>query len=37
VGQMIYLGKIIRDEEWKNLSIAKGNSAEFNRQMWAKS
>lgn len=36
VGQMIYLGKIIRNEEWKNLSIAKGDSAEFNKQMSVK-
>lgn len=36
VGQMIYLGKIIRNEEWKNLSIAKGDSAAFNRQMGVK-
>lgn len=33
VGQMIYLGKIIRNGEWKNLSIAKGNSEQFNMEM----
>jgi len=33
VGQMIYLGKIIRNGDWKNLSIAKGDSAAFNREM----
>lgn len=33
VGQMIYLGKIIRNESWKNLSIPKGNSEQFNSEM----
>jgi hypothetical protein len=33
VGQIIYLGKIIRGQEWKNLSIPKGKSKDFNSQM----
>lgn len=37
VGQIIYLGKIIKNGDWQNLSIPKGNSDEFNRQMQAKS
>ena len=33
VGQIIYLAKIIKNEDWQNLSIAKGHSDQFNRQM----
>ena len=33
VGQIIYVGKIIKNKNWHNLSIAKGNSDDFNRQM----
>jgi len=33
VGQILFLGKVIKGSGWKNLSIAKGASAEFNRQM----
>ena len=36
VGQIICLAKIIKNEDWQNLSIAKGHSNEFNRQMNAK-
>lgn len=36
VGQIIYLAKIIRNENWQNLSIAKGHSEQFNHQMNAK-
>jgi len=37
VGQIIYLAKIIKDKDWHTLSIAKGESGEFNKQMTAKS
>ena len=33
VGQIIYIGKMIKNEKWQNLSVAKGKSAEFNQQM----
>ena len=33
VGQIVYLGRWIRKEEWKSLSIPKGNSQAFNEQM----
>ncbi|HXB05663.1 MAG TPA: DUF1572 family protein [Puia sp.] len=33
VGQIVYIGKMIRNEKWQNLSIPKGASAAFNRQM----
>lgn len=36
VGQIIYLARLIKNKEWKNLSIPKGNSEQFNRQMQAK-
>ncbi len=35
-GQIIYLAKIIKNENWQNLSIAKGHSAQFNQQMHTK-
>ncbi len=33
VGQIVYIGKMIKDEQWKTLSIAKGSSNQFNEQM----
>ena len=36
VGQIIYVAKIITNNNWQNLSIAKGNSSQFNQQMNAK-
>lgn len=35
VGQIIYVAKLIKNKDWKNLSIPKGGSAEFNQQMTA--
>jgi hypothetical protein len=32
-GQIVMLGKIIRNEDWQTLSIAKGQSIQFNEQM----
>lgn len=37
VGQVIYMAKIIRNGDWQTLSIAKGQSGDFNKQMTAKS
>ncbi len=37
VGQVIYLAKVIKNEDWQNLSIAKGRSEQFNDQMQKKS
>ena len=31
VGQIIYVGKIIKGNDWKTLSIAKGKSEEYNK------
>ena len=36
VGQIIYLAKVIKNEDWQNLSIAKGQSDRFNQQMHTK-
>jgi hypothetical protein len=33
VGQIVYVGKMIKDEEWKTLSIPKGQSKQFNERM----
>ncbi|MBV9960898.1 MAG: DUF1572 family protein [Parafilimonas sp.] len=33
VGQIVYIGRIIKDEDWNSLSIPKNKSAEFNQQM----
>ncbi|HET6993753.1 MAG TPA: DUF1572 family protein, partial [Chitinophagaceae bacterium] len=31
VGQIVYIGRMIRDREWKNLSIPKGDSQQYNK------
>jgi hypothetical protein len=36
VGQIVYLGRLIKNKDWQNLSIAKGNSEQFNSQMKTK-
>ena len=36
VGQMMYLGKIILGDQWESLSIPKGKSAEFNKNMFGR-
>jgi hypothetical protein len=33
VGQIVYLGRMIKNKAWKNLSIPKGQSQEFNDKM----
>jgi len=33
VGQIVYIGKMIRGKDWQSLSIAKGQSGQFNQQM----
>lgn len=36
VGQIIYIAKIIKDQNWQTLSIAKGNSQQYNQQLFSK-
>ncbi|CAN5427300.1 DUF1572 domain-containing protein [soil metagenome] len=33
VGQMVFIGKLIKNEGWKNLSVPKGGSEDFNKAM----
>jgi hypothetical protein len=33
VGQILYIAKMIRDQDWKSLSIPKGASRQFNQKM----
>lgn len=37
VGQVVYLGRLIKDGGWKSLSIPKGQSDAFNQSMYGKS
>ena len=36
VGQMIYIGKMLKGKEWKNLSVPKGGSEAYNKSMTGK-
>ncbi len=36
VGQMVFLGKMICEDNWQSLSIPKGRSEEFNKKMFSK-
>jgi hypothetical protein len=36
VGQIVYIAKIIKDNQWQSLSIAKGNSKQYNQQLFDK-
>lgn len=33
VGQLVYLGRWMKEEEWQSLSIPKGGSTDYNQQM----
>jgi hypothetical protein len=35
-GQIVFLAKHLRSTEWKSLSVPRGKSEEFNRQMMEK-
>jgi len=35
IGQIVYIGKILQSENWKSLSIPKGNSNQFNSEKFA--
>lgn len=30
IGQLVFIGKMVADEQWQSLSIPKGNSAQYN-------
>ena len=36
IGQIVYLGKIIKGQDWQTLSIAKGKSKEYNEEKFSK-
>ena len=36
VGQIVYIGRMIKGKEWQNLSIPKGKSKEFNKSKFEK-
>lgn len=36
IGQMVFLGKMIADQNWVSLSIPKGKSTEYNAEKFAK-
>ncbi len=36
VGQIVYIGRMIKEDQWNTLSIAKGKSNDFNTQMKTK-
>ena len=36
VGQILYIGRMIKDQRWQNLSIPRGQSDQFNKSMTAK-
>lgn len=35
IGQMVFIGKWMRNENWQNLSIPKGNSQQYNQEKFA--
>ncbi|WP_034044868.1 DUF1572 family protein [Wocania ichthyoenteri] len=36
IGQMVFLGKLIKGDDWQSLSIPKGNSLKYNEDKFAK-
>lgn len=36
IGQIVYLGRMIKGKDWQSLSIPKGGSANFNKKMFGK-
>ncbi|MGE7625442.1 DUF1572 family protein [Viridibacillus sp. NPDC096237] len=36
VGQIVYIGKLLKTSEWQSLSIPRGYSEQFNKQMFNK-
>lgn len=34
VGQIVYVGRMIKSNDWQSLSIPKGGSADFNKKMF---
>ena len=36
VGQIVFIGKLIKGEHWKSLSIPKGDSSKYNKEKFSK-
>jgi uncharacterized damage-inducible protein DinB len=36
IGQIVFLGKVLKGKEWQSLSIAKGNSEKYNQDKFSK-
>ncbi len=36
VGQLVFIGKMLKGKDWKSLSIAKGKSSDYNKEKFAK-
>ncbi len=36
IGQMVFLGKLIKGDQWQSLSIPKGDSSTYNQEKFAK-
>lgn len=36
IGQIVYIGRMVRADNWKSLSILKGESKEFNKEKFSK-
>ena len=36
IGQIVYIGRMIKGSEWKSLTIPKGKSTEFNKRKFSK-
>jgi len=36
IGQVVFIGKMIQNENWQSLSIPKGNSSDYNKEKFAK-
>ncbi|AOW20009.1 DUF1572 family protein [Urechidicola croceus] len=36
IGQIVYIGKMLKDEKWKTLSIAKNKSSDYNKDKFSK-
>lgn len=35
IGQIVFIGKMIKNEEWKSLSIPKGKTKEYNKEKFS--
>ncbi|MDB9955009.1 DUF1572 domain-containing protein, partial [Flavobacteriaceae bacterium] len=36
IGQLVFLGKLIKNTEWQSLSIPRGNSEDYNTSKFSK-